>query len=157
MIRNSLLSIHILAIVAWIGVGFFQLYLGRRFLGARGSVLEAPLIRIVYDSDMVVFGATITAFATGIALAMYEHYGFFAVLWLGIKQAIMLAVVAIVALIFQRQMKLNAAINALPPGPGPATEDIRVLYRKLEPWYWSMRILAVIAVLLAVWRPVTGL
>ncbi len=153
MIRNTLLSIHILAIITWIGVGFFQLYLGRRFLAAKGTVLEAPLIRIVYGSDLVVFGSTIVAFATGIALAIHESYGFFTVFWLGTKQAIMLLVIVIIALIFPMAMKLNAAINALPQGPGPATEDIRALYRKLEPWYWSMRVLAVIAVLLAVWRP----
>ena len=37
MIRNLLLSVHLLAIIVWIGVGFFQLYLGRRFLAARSA------------------------------------------------------------------------------------------------------------------------
>lgn len=153
MIRNTLLSIHILAIITWIGAGFFELYLGRRFLGAKGTVLEAPFIRIVYGSDLVVFGATNVAFVAGIAMAIYEGYWFFTVLWLGIKQAIMLIVIAIVIFIFPTAMKLNAAINLLPDGPGPASDDARDLYRKLEPWYWLMRVLAVIAVLLAVWRP----
>lgn len=74
-------------------------------------------------------------------------------LWLGIKQAIMILVIVIVAFIFPTAMKLNAAIKLLPAGPGPVTDEIRELYRKLEPWYWIMRILAVVAVLLAVWRP----
>jgi hypothetical protein len=153
MIRNTLLSIHILAIITWIGAGFFELYLGRRFLAAKGTVLEAPFIRIVYGSDLVVFIATIVALLAGVAMAIYEGYWFFTVLWLGIKQAIMLLIIVIVVFIFPTAMKLNVAINLLPAGPGPANDDIRELYRKLEPWYWVMRILAVIAVLLAVWRP----
>lgn len=153
MIRNTLLSIHLLAIIIWIGVGFFELYLGRKFLGARGTVLEAPLIRIVYGSDFVVFAATMIAFAAGIALTIHEGYGFFTVLWLGIKQGIMLAVIVVVIFIFPTAMKLDAAIKKLPPGPGEATDEVRGYYVKLEPWYWLMRILAVAAVLLAVWRP----
>lgn len=153
MVRDTLLSIHILAIIAWIGAGFFELYLGRRFIAENGTVIEAPLIRIVYDADLVVFGATVVAFVAGIAMAIYEEYWFFTVLWLGIKQAIMILVIVIVAFIFPTAMKLNAAIKLLPAGPGPVTDEIRELYRKLEPWYWIMRILAVVAVLLAVWRP----
>lgn len=53
MIRNMLLSVHLLAIIVWIGVGFFELYLGRRLLASSGSPVEAPLIRIVYNSDLV--------------------------------------------------------------------------------------------------------
>ena len=147
MIRNALLSVHLLAIITWIGVGFFELYLGRRFLATKGSPVEAPLIRIVYNSDLVVAAATLTAFAAGIALALYEGLGFFQQLWLGAKQAIMIAVVLVVIAIMPTAMKLNAAINALPPGPGPATDEVRAIYLKLEPWYWLMRLLAVCAVL----------
>jgi hypothetical protein len=144
----------LLSIINWIGAGFFELYLGRVFIAAKGEPTEAPLIRIIYGSDLVVFGATILAFAAGIAMAITEGYWFFTVLWLGLKQAIMLIVVAIVIFILPTAMRLNAAIQNLPPGPGPASEDVRALYGKLEPWYWVMRILAVFAVLLAVWRPV---
>ena len=153
MIRNTLLSVHILAIIGWIGAGFFELYLGRRFVAEKGTSVEAPLIRIVYGADLVVFGATITAFVSGVAMAIHEGYWFFTVLWLGAKQAIMILVLVIVALIFPVAMKLNSAMRRLPAGPGPATDEIRDLYRRLEPWYWLMRILAVVAVLLAVWRP----
>jgi hypothetical protein len=83
MVRDVLLSVHLLAIIVWIGVGFFELYLGRRFLASRGSPVEAPLIRIVYNSDLVVAAATMTAFAAGIAMALYEGFGFFHQLWLG--------------------------------------------------------------------------
>lgn len=125
MIRNPLFSIHILGVIGWIGVGFFQLYLGRRFLAERGSVLEAPLIRIIYSADIVVAVATLLVFATGIAMTILEGRGVFTPLWLGALQAIMLIVVAIVAFIMPMTMKLNRAIGALPPGPGEVTQDIR--------------------------------
>jgi hypothetical protein len=153
MIRSALLSVHILAVIAWIGVGFFELYLGRRFLASKDTPVEAPLIRIVYGSDLVVAAATVIAFLAGISLALYEGLGFFHQLWLGTKQAIMIIVVLVVIGILPTANRLNAAINALPPGPGPASDEIRAYYRRLEPWYWLMRILAVGAVLLAVWRP----
>jgi len=108
---------------------------------------------MAHGADLVVIVATVLAFAAGIALAAYEGYWFFTVLWLGIKQAIMFAVIGIVAIIIPTAMKLGAAVGKLPPGPGPATEEIRALYRRLEPWYWLMRILAVVALLVAVWRP----
>jgi|HubBroStandDraft_1064217.scaffolds.fasta_scaffold1068214_2 hypothetical protein len=65
----------------------------------------------------------------------------------------MIVVVLVVIGILPTAMKLNAATNALPPGPGPATEEIRAYYLRLEPWYWLMRVLAVVAVLLAIWKP----
>jgi hypothetical protein len=153
MMRNALLSVHLLAVIVWIGVGFFELYLGRRFLASRGTPVEAPLMQIVNTSDAVVAVATTTAFAAGIAMALHEGYGFFHQLWLGAKQAIMIAVVLVVIGIAPTAMKLTAATNALPPGPGPATDGIRAYYLRLEPWYWLMRILAVVAVLLAIWKP----
>ena len=153
MVRNALLTIHVLSIIAWIGVGFFELYLGRRSMAASGTALEAPLLRMAYGADLVVFGATLLAFAAGISMAIYEGYWFFTVLWLGIKQAIMIVVLVVVIGIFPTAIKLNAALKGLPPGPGPATPEIRALYRRLEPWYWLMRVLAVCAVVLAIWRP----
>jgi hypothetical protein len=153
MLRDTLLSIHLFGAIAWVGAGFFQLYLGRLFLAQKGSVLEAPLIRIVYGSDFVVFAATVLVFLAGIGLAICEGYWFFTTLWLGVKQAIMLVVVAIVVFIFPAARQLNIAIGKLPPGSGPANDEIRGLYRSLEPWYWLMRLLAVAAVLLAIWRP----
>ncbi|HEY2482150.1 MAG TPA: hypothetical protein VGI30_08145 [Caulobacteraceae bacterium] len=155
MIRSALLSVHLLSIIAWIGVGFFELYLGRRFLASRGSPIEAPLIRIVYTADLVVAAATVLAFVTGIAMTLYEGQGFFSLLWLGTKQAIMIIVVIVVIAISPTAMKLNAAVSALPAGPGPATDEIRGFYRRLEPWHGLMRVLAVCAVLLAVWRPLS--
>jgi hypothetical protein len=153
MMRNLLFSIHILAVTGWIGVGFFELYLGRRFLAEKGNVLEAPLIRIIQEADRIVVVATILVFATGIAMTFLEGYGFFASPWLAAVEAIMAIVIIIVAFIAPTATRLNRAVSALPAGPGPVPDNISALYARLEPWHWVMPILAVCAPLLAIWRP----
>lgn len=153
-LREILLTIHLLANMVWIGFGFCELWLGRLFLAQDGSQAEAPLIRFIYRCDLVVFIATLTAFAAGTAMALLLGWGFFTHLWLGVKQAIMFGVLGVVVFILPTALKLGASIGALPPGPGPATPEIRSLYLKLEPWYLVMRVAAVIAVVLAIWRPV---
>ncbi len=151
--REPLLTIHVLAIIVWIGFGFFELWLGRIFMKGDGGAAEAPLIRLVYRADLIVFIATLTAFASGTAMALLLDWGFFQNTWLGIKQAIMFAVLAIVLFILPPALKLGALIAALPEGPGPATPEIKAQYARLEPWYVAMRIAAVAAVVLAIWRP----
>lgn len=151
--REFLLSLHLLAVIVWLGAGFYELWLGRLFLRSRGSSAEAVLIRAVYRSDLVVFAATLIAFGAGLAMAILLGWGFFTSFWLGTKQAFALAILAVVALILPRALRLGKRIDALPPGDGPVTEEIRRDYAALEPWYAGMRVLGVIAVLLAVWRP----
>lgn len=152
-LREVLLTVHLLAVIVWIGFGFFELWLGRAFLRLSGTPAGAPLIRLVYRSDVVVFIATLAAFAAGIAMALTLGWGFFQHLWLGIKQAIMIAVLVVVAVILPTALKLGGRVADLPEGPGPATPEIVGLYRRLEPWYLIMRLAAVAAVVLAVWKP----
>jgi hypothetical protein len=151
--RESLLTVHILAVILWIGFGFCELWLGRLFLRQNGSPVEATLIRFIYQCDLVVFISTLVAFAAGTAMSLLLGWGFFNEFWLGIKQGIMLLVLAVVLIILPRALRLGALIKALPDGPGAATPEIRAVYRWLEPWYLVMRLLAVAAVVLAVWRP----
>ncbi len=152
-LREILLTIHVLAIIIWIGGGFFELWLGRAFLKSEGLATEAPLIRLVYQADLVVFAATLVAFGAGVAMTVTLDWGFFQHLWLGIKQAIMFGVLGVVVMILPGALKFGAMIGALPAGPGAVTADIRAAYRRLEPWYLLMRLAAVAAVVLAVWRP----
>jgi hypothetical protein len=152
-LREILLTIHLLAVIVWIGFGFCELWLGRLFLQSEGQPVEATLIRFIYQCDLAVFIATLTAFAAGVTMALTLGWGFFTTLWLGAKQAIMFAVLGEVVLILPRALRLGPLISALPAGPGPATPDIRATYRWLEPWYLLMRLAALAAVALAVWRP----
>jgi hypothetical protein len=102
---------------------------------------------------LVVFISTLVVFAAGTAMSLLLGWGFFNEFWLGIKQGIMLLVLGVVLIILPRALRLGALIKALPDGPGAVTPEIRAVYRWLEPWYLVMRLLAVAAVVLAVWRP----
>lgn len=151
--REVLLIVHLLAVIVWLGGGFYELWLGRKFLRSNGSVAEAALVRAIYQSDLVVFAATVVAFLAGAAMAVFLEWGFFTQLWLGVKQAIALLILLIVASIFPTALKLGKQIEALPAGDGPVPQELKQTYRVLEPWYAIMRILGVIAVILAISRP----
>lgn len=151
--REILLTIHILAVIVWLGFGFFELWLGRIFLSDPHSSAAAPLIRIIYRSDVVVFMATLVAFGAGIAQTYVFGWGWFTTLWLGGKQAIMCGVLITVVVILPGAFKLGAQIDAMPDGPGPASAEVIKSYKQLEPWYWLMRLAGLAAVFLAVWKP----
>lgn len=139
--------------IGWLGFGFFELWLGRVFLRAPYEATGAPLIRIIYQSDVVVFVATLAVFAAGVLQTIVFDWGWFSTLWLGLKQSIMFGVLIAVALILPRALRLGALVNDLPEGPGPASKAVVDAYRALEPWYWSMRLAGLAAVFLAVFKP----
>lgn len=153
MTRSLLLSVHLLAVIAWLGGGFYELWLGRLFLRSNGSTAEAALIRAIYRSDLVVFGATLLVFIVGAVMAVVLEWGFFTHFWLGAKQVIALTVLVIVAGILPTALYLGKQIDAMPQGDGPVPLAVKQTYARLEPWFATMRILGVIAVLLAVFRP----
>jgi hypothetical protein len=153
MIRSLLLSAHLFAVIVWLGGGFYELWLGRLFLRANGSVAEAALIRAIYRSDLVVFGATLLVFIVGAIMAVVLDWGFFTHFWLGMKQAIALIILAIIARILPTALHLGKLIDAMPQGDGPAPFAVKQTYARLEPWFATMRVLGVVAVMLAVFRP----
>lgn len=153
MIRSLLLSVHLLAVIAWLGGGFYELWLGRLFLRANGSVAEAALIRAIYRSDLVVFGATLVVFIVGAVMAVVLDWGFFTQFWLGAKQAIALLILVNVVGILPTALRLGKQIDAMPPGDGPVPLEVKQTYARLEPWFATMRVLGVLAVFIAVFRP----
>lgn len=155
MTHAALLSVHLLAVIVWLGGGFYELYLGRMLLRSDGSSAEAALTRAIHRSGFVIFGATLVAFAAGAAMTIVLDLGFFTQFWLGLKQAIAVAILLIVSGIFPTALRLGQAIEALPPGDGPVPVPLKQLYARLEPWYTLMRVLGVVAVLLAAFRPGT--
>lgn len=158
MLRNILLTVHIWAIAFWIGAGFLELYLGRKFLKTENAAPEkrreaATLLRLTYQADLGVFAATMIAFAAGLGLTFAFNWGFLTgPLWLTAKQAIMLVILVVVVMIFPRAIKLGGVIGKLPHGASEAPAEAYAIYRSLEPWYLAMRVLALIAVALAVFR-----
>lgn len=160
MLRNLLLTAHIWAIAVWIGAGFLELYLGRKFLKTETGSPEfrreaATLLRMTYQADLGVFAATLIAFAAGLAMTFTFDWGFLTgPLWLTVKQALMIIVLATVVLIFPRAIKLGGVIGELPKGASEVPPEGYTLYRELEPWYLAMRVLALAAVAIAVFRPI---
>jgi hypothetical protein len=153
VLRSILLSIHLIAVIAWLGGGFYELWLGRLLLRSKGSTAEAILIRAIYRSDLVVFGATLVAFAAGAAMSILLDWGFFTHLWLGLKQAIALIILLVVAGILPMALRMGQQVEALPPGDGPIPPALRASYARIEPWFATMRFMGLAAVLLAVFRP----
>ena len=95
VLRNLLLTVHILGVIVWLGFGAYELLLSREIRRSRGTPLEAELIRIYGRYAAFVAVATLVVAATGALMSVLIGWGFFTSIWLGAKQAIMLLVLAV--------------------------------------------------------------
>jgi hypothetical protein len=86
-------------------------------------------------------------------MAVALKYGFFQILWLGIKQGLMIAVLIIFASILPPFLKFQRLLNALPADASELPAEAATWFRNLEPWLIVMRVLGTIAVVFAIWRP----
>lgn len=153
MLRDSLLTIHILGVIVWLGFGAYELLLAREIRSARGTAMEIPLIRIYGRYAGLVAAATLIVALAGGAMAVFLKWGFFNQLWLGIKQAIMLAILLDIAWMTPTFIRTGNEIKALPDNPGPQLDSVRSLLAQVERHVIPMRLGALAAVVLAVWRP----
>lgn len=155
MLRNVLLSVHLVAVIAWLGVGLYELFLYREIRRARGTPLEVSLIQIYGRYSSVVALATLVVAAAGLLMSLLLGWGFFQQLWLGLKQAIMLLVLLDMALLVPTFRRAYAEIALLSTGEGiAALERCRTTLENVHRHVLPMRLGALVAVLLAVWRPV---
>lgn len=153
MLRDSLLTIHILGVIAWLGLGGYELLLSHEIRKARDTAMEIPLIRIYGRYAGLVAAATLVVAVAGGAMALLLGWGFFNQLWLGIKQAIMLAILLDIAFMTPTFIRTANAIKALPDSAGPQLDSVRSLLARVERHVVPMRLGALVAVVLAVWRP----
>jgi uncharacterized membrane protein len=153
VLRNSLLTIHVLSVVVWLGCGLYELFLAHELKNARGTAGEVRLARIYLKYAAPVPIATLLVAGTGVWMAIALKYGFFQLLWLGIKQGLMILVLVIFASILPPFMKFQRQVNALPEDASELPAETAAQFRSLEPWLVTMRILGTIAVVLAIWRP----
>jgi uncharacterized membrane protein len=153
MLKTALLSTHILAVIVWLGFGLYELLLRREIRRARGSLEEIALIRIYGRYAGVVAVATLVVAAAGVAMTLTLGWGFFKVLWLGLKQAIMTAI--IVAMIFLTPLfrRTYAAIGAISEGNTTSLAAARGSIDRVERYVVLMRLGGLLAVVLAAWRP----
>jgi uncharacterized membrane protein len=153
MLRNSLLTIHVLSVIVWLGCGLYELFLAHELKRARGTSGEVRLARIYLKYAAPVPIATLLVAGTGVWMAIALNYGFFQVLWLGIKQGLMVVVLVIFASILPPFLKFQRLLNALPADASALPAEASGLFGKLEPWLVVMRVLGTIAVVFAIWRP----
>ena len=153
MLRTVLLSIHVLAVVVWLGFGLYELLLLREIGRARGRPEEAALMRIYGRYAGIVAGATLVVAAAGVAMALALGWGFFNVLWLGLKQAIMAAIILGMIILTPLFVKTYAAIGALSEERPETLETAREAIGRVEGHVILMRLGGLVAVVLAVWRP----
>jgi len=155
VLRNVLLSVHLVAAIVWLGVGLYELFLYREIRRARGTPLEVQLIQIYGRYSSVVAVATLVVAAAGLLMSLLLGWGFFQQLWLGVKQAIMLLILLDMALLVPTFRRAYTEIAALSTDDGVAAlERCRTTLAQVHRHVVPMRIGALLAVLLAVWRPV---
>ena len=154
MLRTALLSTHILAVIVWLGFGLYELLLIREIRRARGLPEEIALIRIYGRYAGVVAIATLIVAAAGVAMALMLGWGFFNLLWLGLKQGIMAAIILGMIVLTPLFMRTYAAIGAISEGNAASIAAARDVIDRVERYVVLMRLGGVVAVVLAVWRPV---
>lgn len=153
MLRDTLLTIHILGVIVWLGFGFYELLLSHEIRKARDTSLEVPLIRIYGRYAGIVAVATLVVAAMGVLMATLLGWGFFQQRWLGIKQAIMLAIILDIAWLTPTFQRVYKEIAALRDSPGPELEQCRATLAQIHRHVVPMRLGALVAVVLAIWRP----
>ena len=153
MLRNTLLTIHLFAVILWLGGGAYELYVAQQAKRYRGTAVELPLLRMVATTGPVVAVSMVLVAVTGALMSWLLDWGFFQVFWLGAVQAIMAVALCIMFSILRPYYRAGELMRALPPGPGEATDEIRAILARLDPWILSMRIGALVAAVLAIWKP----
>lgn len=153
MLRTVLLSIHVLAVIVWLGFGLYELLLIREIRRARGSPEEVALIRIYGRYSGIVALATIVVAAAGVAMALLLGWGLFSVLWLGLKQGIMSAIILGMIALTPLFIKTYAAIGEISETNFLSVAKARDVIGRVEQYVILMRLGGFVAVVLAIWRP----
>lgn len=153
MLLDSLLTVHIFSVIVWIGFGLYELLLSREIHKARGTSTEIELIRINGRYGGIVAIATLFVAISGILMASLFGWGFFQQTWLGIKQGIMLAILLDMAWLTPTFRRAYREIRALSDVRGPELEQCRATLARIHPHVVLMRLGAIVAVGLAIWRP----
>lgn len=153
MLVNSLLTVHILGVIVWIGFGLYELLLHREIRRARGTPAEITLIRVSGRYGGLVALATLIVAITGAWMTSLMGLGYFRLLWLGILQAIMLAILLDMAWLTPTFVRFARELRELGEGPGPELERVRATSARLHPHLVLMRIGALVAVAVAVFQP----
>lgn len=153
MLRSSLLSAHLLCVIVWLGCGLYELFLSRDIRRAGGTAAEFYRFRTWFRYQAVVPVATVLVAVTGVLMSSLLGWGYFTSVWLGLKQGIMLAILAGMAFVGPRMLRLKRRFMAVHPKHPVVPADIRAEFFAAEPFFLAMRAGGLAAVLIGVWRP----
>ncbi len=138
----------------WLGFGAYELLLSREIRRARDTPLEIDLIRIYGRYAGLVALATLVVAVAGASMSVFVGWGFFTSLWLGTKQVIMLLILADMVFMVPTFIATAKATAKLSYPGGQVLDHTRHLLERVERHVIPMRIGALVAVVLAVWKPV---
>lgn len=154
MLRGILLTTHLLAVTVWLGAGLYDLFLSREMKRWRGTPAEVTLARVYVRYGPVIVAAALLVAVTGALQSSLLGWGYFQHFWLGLKQALMLLVLGVLGAVFPTFARLGREVGALPESATELPELVRALLARTEPYILVMRAAALIALVLAVFRPV---
>ena len=153
MLRGTLLTLHLVGVIIWLGAGLYELFLDREMRRARGTATEVALARIYSRYGPVVAAGTLLVAVTGVLQASLLGWGYFSVLWLGAKQILMLLVLLIMASLLPRFLLLGRIVRGHSDGAPALSDEARELFAGVLPYILAMRVAALVALVLAVFRP----
>ncbi|MFY0543271.1 DUF2269 family protein [Brevibacillus sp. H7] len=146
-----LIIVHILSAIAWLGGAIFErAVVVSAVKQARNTRLELSHI-ILYTRNLGYYGTILLLLAvSGIILALVTGLGFFQVMWLGLKQGILLgAILLFFPVVRPLVQRLQREAVKLEQGERVATEDVRSTFARSR-WYFAVLHTAVLVnVLLA--------
>ena len=74
-------------------------------------------------------------------------------MWLGTKQALMIAVLIIFASVIPPFYRYTALVKSLPEDAQTLPTETAHIFQRLEKWVITMRVMGALAVVLAVFKP----
>jgi uncharacterized membrane protein len=153
LLRGTLLTLHLLAVIVWIGAGLYDLFVSHELKRQRGTPAEVALARLYVRYGPVIVGAVLVVAVTGVLQSSLFGWGYFQHFWLGAKQALMVLVLGCLAAVFPTFARMGRVIGALPENAAELGDEARALFARAEPYILVMRGSALVAVVLAVFRP----
>ncbi|MFI5317211.1 MAG: hypothetical protein ACHQ6T_16035 [Myxococcota bacterium] len=153
MLRGTLLTLHLLGVIVWLGAGLYDLFLDHEIQRARGTPAEIALARVYTRYGPVIVVAALFVALTGALQASALGWGYFRVFWLGAKQLLMLLILGILAWLLPIFARMGRAVAAHPAGASELSDEARALFRRVRPHILVIRGAALLALVLAVFKP----
>lgn len=151
-----LVTLHVLAAAAWLGGAAYERFVVvpdvRRGWGTSGGW---ALFRLMLRPERLVVGTVAVLAATGAAMAIIGHDGFFHLSWVGAKQAVLvLIVVGYLVGVRPGLARMRGDVERVHRG-APERPNLRPDFERLVTRLDVIHVGIVVNVILALWKPGT--